>query len=204
MNTTSSFPAADACIRQVHQTTGILVPTITGPSNAAPARAARYTAIALIYQTTDIPVDDIGGCFRRDRNAVHYALDRVRDRLVSDAGFVRQYTGLIGKRPILRQLPAPRSKCGVKKLRATRAGINAGGGTFVHVTTHGALHQLGPKALDRKLEEAKEQLSYWTAAKVRAIREEDRTNAAARVLLWTGEVKACERRAQELAPAATL
>lgn len=71
-------------------------------------------------------------------------------------------------------------------------------GRYSHPTTHGYLHELTHKAVVRKLDDAEEQLAYWTAAKARAFRDQDRTQAAARILLWTGEVDAIRRRLREM------
>jgi hypothetical protein len=69
---------------------------------------------------------------------------------------------------------------------------------YSHPTLYGYLHELTHKAVVRKLDDAEEQLTYWTAAKARAFRDHDRTQAAARVLLWTGEVEAIRRRLREM------
>lgn len=81
---------------------------------------------------------------------------------------------------------------------ASRQAGRPASGNLSHPTTHGYLHELSHKAVVRKLDDAEEQLAYWTAAKARAFRDRDRTAAAARILLWTGEVEAIRRRLREL------
>lgn len=71
-------------------------------------------------------------------------------------------------------------------------------GEQVHPSTHGCLSQLGANAVMRKLTEARENRDYWTMKKVGALLPKDRIAAAARALIWTGEVAACERRLREL------
>ena len=64
--------------------------------------------------------------------------------------------------------------------------------------SHGLLHELGPMFVQRKLTDARDQVTYWTMRKGQAERERDRIEAAARITLWKGEVAACERRVREL------
>jgi hypothetical protein len=75
-------------------------------------------------------------------------------------------------------------------------------GKHAHPSTNGRLDQLGGPALHQKLKEARENLAYWRMAKAAAPLHCDRIDAAARVLAWTAEVEACERRAVELSKAA--
>lgn len=74
--------------------------------------------------------------------------------------------------------------------------------THSHPGTNGRLDQLIPRAVEAKLEDARENLRYWTACKASATDTQARSHAAARVLIWTGEVAACQRRLQDLPPAA--
>jgi hypothetical protein len=202
--TSTATDLADGFLQQVHVATGIRIATMLGDSTDAPARAARYTCLALIFQLTEITVHDLGGIFRRDTGSVYYALKRVRTRLLGDPVYARQYTALIGQRPVIRQLPAPASTGGKQKLQQACERINGGGGFHVTTATHGALHQLNRRAADKKLRDAREQRAYWTMAKASATRAEDRNAAAARLLIWTAEVDACERRLRELTRTETL
>ena len=64
--------------------------------------------------------------------------------------------------------------------------------------THGRLHELRGSAIEAKLADARDQLAYWTLKKGSATTTGDRAQASARILIWTGEVAACERRLREL------
>ncbi len=69
--------------------------------------------------------------------------------------------------------------------------------------THGYLHELNPRSVQDKLNEAKENLVYWQAAKARAFTQRERDEAGARVQIWNLQLDAVIRRIREINQAAT-
>lgn len=192
MNTSPDTIAAPF-LDQVSIATGVRVDTLLGPSTDCNANKARQTAIALIYQLTPIGIHTIGDIFRRDHKSIYYALNRVSGRASTDPGYARHLRQLIGQRQILRPLAEPVARGTRPQLVPETETVST-----ISPSTHGRLHELKPKAIDAKLQDAREQLAYWTMKKATATSAGDRSAAAARLLIWTGEVDACERRRREI------
>jgi hypothetical protein len=195
MKTTATIPdSVRSLFAQVTADTGIQSLTLLGHTSDGPVCKARQTLVGLIYQLTDITLHDIAGIFRRDVGTIYYSLDRVRARLMADPGYARQYARLLGKRPVTRKFrPASaKARSGPPAARPVRSHQS-----ILATSTHGTLDQLRGDAVQAKLADAREQLAYWTMAKARSSRDQDRNEAAARILVWTGEVAACERRLRD-------
>lgn len=191
--TTTPEEVAAPFLEQVSIATGIKVETLLGSSVDHPANKARQTAIALIYQLTLLGCGTIGSIFRRDHKAVYYSLNRVAGRVANDPVYARHIAQLVGRREIHRPIPEPGQGRNRPKVAGQAESIST-----LSPATHGRTDQLNERAVTAKLEDAREQLAYWTMKKARAFTDADRNQASARILIWTGEVTACERRLREL------
>jgi hypothetical protein len=77
-----------------------------------------------------------------------------------------------------------------------------GGTNYVTPATHGHLPELSRTSVNERLNEAEAQLTYWSGAKARALSDTARSEAAARVTIWEGELRAIKARLAELSTAA--
>jgi hypothetical protein len=187
---------------QVSIATGVKPETMTSDTRDSPAAKARQVAMCLAVQLTSLPMADISAHFRRDITAVHYAMDRVLGRCATDPVAARQYKQLLGQRAPLRALHPYKTK---KRRPAPAQPLPVIiASDIVATSTHGRVHELNERGATAKLKDAREQLAYWTMKKASALSDADRTQAAARILIWTGEVAACERRLRELTRTAAL
>lgn len=193
MNDHPHADLAQPILAAVSAATGIGIPVLLGKTQGHHATMARQTALALIYQSSDLDSITIASIFRRDSGVIYYSLERVRQRLSADADYAEQYGELLAGVTVRRELPAyhraiPRPV--VRRIAPRTRPLAA--------STHGRADQLTAVALKAKLADAREQVAYWKMKKASSARQDHRLDAGVRLTLWTAEEAALERRLRHL------
>jgi hypothetical protein len=203
MTTATLASTAASLVQAVSRATTIPVRDLIGDGRGTSAEAnARLIGMALCRQILPLSLDRVGKIFGRHGATVAHACRAVSERIVADQSIAELYAGLLEGREVIRPLIVPahteddgnRITPALVKSPRRQAGID--------VRTLGHIDELGSSALCHRLREAKEQRSYWDAARFRATDERDRLAAAARVQAWGMQITAIEARLQQLATAA--